>query len=401
MQRGLGEGWLEAADTGSELASEWLRDCIVNDPRWDGQVESRSDYYAELALSLDLDLDFLSPSALGSQNQQRDHGLVIGVLGVLASDGHLQATELMLTHLAEGDHWDDAIWPLTQLDGAPPVGTINALLRRSDEELIFAARRWARELPWAEWAAEDARVARLVAEASVSEAMSSKARPRPPAADASLNELLGFSWAVNGFSRAHRHRFRSGLSAADVERLVEAASAEFDGGRRIAFTALAERGDGSLLPLAERTLRGGRPSADRAMALRYVGQLPSELSLPVVRNWLSDSELVSDAVYLMGRLAEPVDMPALAEMIPTAWERRDFYALASLIDAAARHPVVNSIDLLREVWSEAEYSYLRTRLVSVLVRDDRSFATEQATIARHDCEDSVRSAILSVGAAGG
>jgi|GEM_PF-5394117 len=104
------------------------------------------------------------------------------------------------------------------------------------------------------------------------------------------------------------------------------------------------------------------------MCLNYARKLPAAVVLPTVRRWLSNAGTEVDAVYLMGHLAEPADMPELVERLPGAWERRDFYGLASLIDAVARHPVELAISLLRGVWSDGEYSYLRTRLAPVDAR---------------------------------
>lgn len=50
LQRGRGFGWLQSATAPDGV--EMLLSCIGDDPRWDRQVESRSEYYATLALRL-------------------------------------------------------------------------------------------------------------------------------------------------------------------------------------------------------------------------------------------------------------------------------------------------------------------------------------------------------------
>ena len=62
LQRGRGSGWLRAADRPDGWAL--LLKCLGSDPRWDHQVESRSDYYATLALRLDLPMASLVPLAM-------------------------------------------------------------------------------------------------------------------------------------------------------------------------------------------------------------------------------------------------------------------------------------------------------------------------------------------------
>ncbi len=48
LQRGTGAGFLEAIALPSGEAAELIWDCVVYDPRWDQQVESRDRYYADL-----------------------------------------------------------------------------------------------------------------------------------------------------------------------------------------------------------------------------------------------------------------------------------------------------------------------------------------------------------------
>lgn len=62
LQRGRGSGWLRVADRPDGRAL--LLMCLGSDPRWDHQVESRSDYYATLALRLDLPMTALLAVAM-------------------------------------------------------------------------------------------------------------------------------------------------------------------------------------------------------------------------------------------------------------------------------------------------------------------------------------------------
>lgn len=53
LQRGRGAGWLRAIQDPAQGRTNLLA-CLARDPRWDRQVESRGDYYATLALELEV-----------------------------------------------------------------------------------------------------------------------------------------------------------------------------------------------------------------------------------------------------------------------------------------------------------------------------------------------------------
>ena len=56
LQRGRGEGYRCVVSLPKHEAWPLLIECICNDPRLDSQVESRAEYYAEIALKIELDL---------------------------------------------------------------------------------------------------------------------------------------------------------------------------------------------------------------------------------------------------------------------------------------------------------------------------------------------------------
>ena len=48
LQRGTGDGFLEAVALPTDKGADLVWDCVVRDARWDQQVESRDRYYADL-----------------------------------------------------------------------------------------------------------------------------------------------------------------------------------------------------------------------------------------------------------------------------------------------------------------------------------------------------------------
>src|SRR5690242_7913866 len=91
LQRGRGQGYLDAIASPTEEVRTDLLDCIVHDPRWDSQVEERAGYYAELAQRLSLETaavaaHLFSPDDDRIREEDRT-GLAIWVLNGLAQRG--------------------------------------------------------------------------------------------------------------------------------------------------------------------------------------------------------------------------------------------------------------------------------------------------------------------------
>lgn len=91
LQRGRGSGWLRAADSLDGRAL--LLKCLGSDPRWDHQVESRSDYYATLALRLALPMAVLLPVAMAEDPD--DAWIARNTLEAMARRGSVGARDVL------------------------------------------------------------------------------------------------------------------------------------------------------------------------------------------------------------------------------------------------------------------------------------------------------------------
>jgi hypothetical protein len=91
LQRGRGSGWLRAADRPDGQAL--LLKCLGSDPRWDHQAESRSDYYARLALRLDLPIATLLPVAIAEEPDEA--WIARGTLEAMARRGAVEASDAL------------------------------------------------------------------------------------------------------------------------------------------------------------------------------------------------------------------------------------------------------------------------------------------------------------------
>jgi hypothetical protein len=86
LQRGRGAGWLEAMECPAEARQDVFA-CVLADPRWDRQVESRSAYYAALILALGGRLEAIDEHLRGlaaAGADEADAWLPLGVLRELA-----------------------------------------------------------------------------------------------------------------------------------------------------------------------------------------------------------------------------------------------------------------------------------------------------------------------------
>src|SRR6185295_2882618 len=100
--------WLAAA--GSDDGRELLRSCLRRDPRWDGQVEDRDDYYARLALELGLTARDIEPDELAADERARE--LCIDVVARLAVRGDDTAVRRLHLELERPGYRPSVAWHL-------------------------------------------------------------------------------------------------------------------------------------------------------------------------------------------------------------------------------------------------------------------------------------------------
>lgn len=88
LRQGRGAGFLAALDAGNSASADLL-DCVLNDPRWDRQVEAREEYYARLLLGINADIEVLCRQVVqaGDEADEADLWLPIGVLAQMSRRG--------------------------------------------------------------------------------------------------------------------------------------------------------------------------------------------------------------------------------------------------------------------------------------------------------------------------
>ncbi len=110
LQRGRGRGYLSALREDVAEVRPLLLDCLLHDPRWDRQLEPRSDYYAQLAMRTALPLDPLQ-AYLHERTQIEPadpNDLVLNTLCALAVRDYIPAIAIVRDYLSYGECWDIA-----------------------------------------------------------------------------------------------------------------------------------------------------------------------------------------------------------------------------------------------------------------------------------------------------
>ncbi len=391
LQRGRGEGFLAAKSMAGDEARDLVWRCVVHDPRWDLQVESRTAYYALLIEELAIDIDRFSAGNCPLPFEDVDQRPVVNVLGELATRGHDVAGQVLLSHVAEGEQWDDAIY---QLSVIPQSNYLNQLVQvletrfnEDDREAIVA--RWSNEIPWGELGSGRMWVQRGLA-TSQHWAQSRGPAPEFPDMDEGAGVLLAFPWPPV-LPKRLVHRLTNMLRKGELELMVEAVNAPGTA-QWVAFNALGRLNHPGGIDVAAAILEADESGPSRRGAFRYFNLLESGHTLPLARLWYSlDDGRVVAAEQIFARHAEPSDVPLLVDQLRKAWARRDFYSLCSYAEALKLHPTGVPWGLCAEIFEQSEYSYSRGIVAETLVAANRGMFIERyGTAAAYDCEPQVR-----------
>ncbi len=90
LQRGRGQGYIDALAARRGAAETALVECVTHDPRVDHQVESRDEYYGRCAFALRIDISPLEAVLFGPADLEGSEEFGTGlVLGTLAWMGRL------------------------------------------------------------------------------------------------------------------------------------------------------------------------------------------------------------------------------------------------------------------------------------------------------------------------
>ncbi|HEX8159100.1 MAG TPA: hypothetical protein VF526_17075 [Solirubrobacteraceae bacterium] len=410
LQRGLGSGYLWALDAARSVAHALLLHCVFNDPRWDRQLDHRDDYYATLALDVELDASALESWLQESDEDRETTHDVIGMLGRMAVRGHADARRVLREYVAYGAMWERAIdqligdydamrvgppWPeaVTRLD--------EVLVRRFPDESELAAALAGvdpRGRPWALWSVENPAIARALALDHGQPAPPRSRAWRPRRIQAKPHEMSTVSLLAIGESSRWTQiadELANRTSGEDVRRLVAAANDPDLPMRRAAILALGRQGHRELLRIAEEnTAQAQRGTLQGAIALALEA-MPLSQTRALAHDWLTSPDWARrrKAAGLLATWAEEEDLPharrALGRELDEGLEG-DVFVVCSLAAALGRIPERGPFEELSRAYEEIPYSYGRRIVVSALAAADPTFAGDVAVDCLWDCESETR-----------
>jgi hypothetical protein len=356
LQRGLGRAARRAAQVPG--AGELVYECVRRDPRWDRQVESRSLYYARLMVDLEVSCEPLADHLFNADDlidgDEWRTSLTIDVLADLVRLSRREAAEPLRRYALEGENWYEALNALTDL-GEPSLtqGLAEVVVARCEDDDLHWLVNDPDNPVIQDWAAHHPRIAEAV-------------RRR------------------TGGRQHHREPDQSTRS--DSELLEQARRPDDEA--VAAILELGRRRHPALLDLAEELLPShGRQGSAVCHAIRDLGPL----ALPRARVWARQSPGCENlGIGILARFGTHQDVPALLNDLHRSVGKEDWRAAAGSIEGLGRLRAGEAVPLLKTTWTESPYAYLRSRLLTALIRTAPHTAESYTTEGLWDCEDDVR-----------
>jgi hypothetical protein len=390
LRCGRGAGYRAAL---SRTAVDEVLACVVDDPRWDRQVEEREDYYATLLVRMAADVRSIVERIASSDGdaEESSYWLPVGVLAQMARRGHAAAVSGLAQCIRRGQRWRTCLDALEAAGGGALVASVTTasdieglLSIVGHDELIAAAQ--AVEAPWDAWASTRPAL-RFVAAARSARTAEAKHlsgpigwlahRLRAPGssgvpAHATVSDLLR---AANEPGPL-RPLVDALLRREDVDTspaLRAAAQGEDARPRALAIQVLGRRGCVDYLADAKALLEGPDLAGSSQLLLRtsyvrYLQALDPALTLPLARGWLCAPWPLSHAAEeILAERATLADRVTLEHVGEAALAAGEMYRLCSMLEGLTLIGAPESVPFLGKAYAEAPYSHARRRALVALV----------------------------------
>ncbi|RMI41427.1 hypothetical protein EBO15_23330 [Actinomadura harenae] len=381
LQRGLGRAARRAAERRG--AGEYVYDCLRRDPRWDRQCESRGLYYARLMVDLELPVGPVADHLFDPADQADDDGrrsgprvgLALETLAAMVRLSRREAAEPLRRYADEGAHWFDALDLLVRLRDPALTWDLDDLVDgRCDEHDLAQLAGEAGNPVLEMWAARKPRVAAALAERRERMAR----RPVGPRRDP--RDRLARSGGAAGVG--------GGAGGPSDTELVELAR-QGDDTAIAALFELGRRRVPALLDLAEELLPQRKPRWIGAVG-RAVEFYGAE-ALPRARVWAaSPGPFAYVGLRMIANHGTRQDIPLLMDELTDALDREDWGAAAEPVEGLGRLRAGEAVPLLKSAWTDTEYSFLRRRVLTSLIRTAPHTAESYTVEGLWDCEEPVR-----------
>jgi hypothetical protein len=419
LRQGRGAGFLAALDAGRSASADLL-DCVLNDPRWDRQVEARDDYYARLLISTGADIHVLRQRVAEEDNEadEADFWLPIGVLAEMCRRGEPSARSAVAEAVETGARWRACLDALDAAGGVELISqvvsaeTVQALIARvgiddiADAASVVAApwESWAEHVPTLRFVVRNCAASAREARPMSGHVAWAAPRIRKPQMAGNLAALSTKSLLAQGSTPGAASDVSDELACrTDPETLsilLTAAESGTSEERHVALRTLGKHGSVEFVSAAEQFLRQESTHARTERRehrlhqgyLRYLEELPPAHTLPLARRWFCEPWPLSLAAELiLARHATPDDRQMLEAEGAAALASTDMYRLCSIVDGLSIAGPDDSLPFLSQVYEHAPYSRARHRVVSAmsdcsLAGPARAFLTETLW----DCEPKSR-----------
>jgi len=393
LQRGRGAGWL-AARVSPDEAQSWLVECISQDPRWDHQVEDRSEYYGRIALEIGLPVqpleDHLFASSDRTDTDEWRTGLTLWTLSVMGRFGYPDAVPLLRRYVEFGWNWLWAIAALAEIDDDSAFNGLDDIIlaRFPDDEELSTALGFvvATEKPWSQWRRNkriDAHITRQEQRAASIEAA------RRESKTAATMELLAKG------SRADYRELKTRTDSEDVKTIVHAARDGELPVRHAAIVTLGYQQNVQALPIIESVLLGDHgPHDSLAIAARRSLRMmrSNDAAVELGRKWItSTSEDLSWAgETILSDRGDPADVPIFRTVLRRGIKEAHIYRMCNAVEALHRAKDADMLAEVEGIFVSTQYSYLRKRCAQILADLSADFTQRFAFECLWDCEPETR-----------
>lgn len=416
LQRGRGMGFLRALHERTAVIEPLLFDCVIHDPRWDRQLESRSAYYAALLLQFALPLDpfevFLRVCA---ENDSEEAGeaeyVVLDTLCALVVRGDVSAIVVVRAYLTYGCHWEYAFETLMEASSSPlRVDEMSHILdqRFPDDDALDSAlpgvgpAMHTQQEPWRSLRQVNPRVERIL---SIHEKRAEQRQHQQELVQArfarlSTSELLAPEIVDHRTADHAARALQQHVTNTDLDLLCQRAQDGKRWQRLVAFRGLQRLAHPATLPILQAFFESpdARPGWLYGAAVRAIVALPSSATLDLARDWFDAPDGLHRhvALRILEAHAMATDVGRVhAALLPSlerdTWGTNECYMQRSMLNILARFPELRFSTAAETVFKEAKYARTRISAAQVLAASDRNqFAHGTALECLWDCEKGVR-----------
>jgi hypothetical protein len=425
LQRGRGRGFVRALREDASVVRPLLVDCVTHDPRWDRQLEERSDYYAALIMHTAMPLDPFDAylHALSGTAAGDPHALVLDTMCALATRGHTPAIAIVRDYLDYGECWEcweRAFEALANTQGNPiSMDEVSRVINQrfpdddtlDDELASVGPGMHTQQEPWRSLCKVNHRVERILSEHEAkAEQRQRKAEQRQRRQNQIQNQmkatLAGLS-TPELLAGANQSNYRLAAMAlekrvvgTDLDHLLDVAQRGDRWQRFVAFRGLQRLAHPAALPVPRALFEssGTRLGPAYGAAVAAITALPTDVTLDLARMWLDapDSRQRHIALEILEAHGTVADVPRVRDALIPSLHRdtghtNECYMQCSMLEILARFPEAGPYPEVETVFREAGYSRTRIYAAEVLAASDsQGFARGLAVECLWDCEVRVR-----------